>query len=85
MAGYAVLLSQDQHEINDLQRRYRALAFRGVLAPFRRWRWMRREALPLSQIVKHWQTRPEVRRLIYIGFICLIVAFISGHFSSLPK
>jgi hypothetical protein len=85
IAGYAALLSADQRELDDFKRRYRALEFRGTLAWLRRWSWARREALPLSQVVNHWRTRPEVRRLIYVGCVCFLVALVSGHFSSLPK
>ena len=86
MAGFITLLSQDQSEIDEFQRRYRELTLRGVLAPFRRLRWIRREAPPTpSQIVTHWRSRSDARRLIYLGLIFLVVGLISGHFSSLPR
>jgi len=86
LAGYCGLLSQDQSEIDEFQRRYRELSFRGVLAPLRRWRWVRREAPPTpSQIGAHWRSRPQVRRLICLGLIFFIIALITGHFSSFPK
>jgi len=85
LAGYVALLSRDQREVDELQRRYRELTSRGILAPFRSLSWIRRESLPLSQIVVHWRTRSEIRRLIYLGFIFLVIALISAHFSSLPR
>ena len=85
LAGYVALLSQDQSEIDDFQRRYSELTSRGIAGYFKRLRWVRREALPISQIVSRWRTRPEVRRLIWVGLLALAVALISGHFSSLPK
>jgi len=84
-AGYVALLSQEQSEVADFRRRYEQLSFRGVLAPFQRWMWLRREALPISRVIGHWRTRPEVRRLIWLGLLFFAVALISGHFSSLPR
>src|SRR5262245_19495015 len=85
-AGFAALLSQDQSEIDEFQRRYQELTFRGVLSLFQRWRWLRREAPPKpSQIVTHWRSRAHVRRVIYIGLVFLVIAFIFGQFASLPR
>lgn len=85
MAGFTALLSQEQSEIDDFQRRYRELNFRGLLGVFRRWRWIKCESMPDSQIITHWRMRPEVRWSIYMGLLFFVIALISGHFSSLPK
>jgi len=81
-AGLAALVSQEKSEIDDFNQRLEHIQFRGF---WDRWGWMRRESLPLSQIVAHWRTRLVVRRLIWFGLLSFLIALISGHFASLPK
>ncbi len=76
MAGYLALLSPDQSEIDDLKRRLERVQYRGLLAPIRRLQWIRRDTLPVSQIIIHWRTRPEVRRLIWLGLLFSAITFI---------
>ena len=85
IAGFVALLSQDQDEIDQFQRGLHQIPKRGLRGAIERYFYMRREALPLSQVVLHWKTRREVRIIISIGVGFAIIAFITGHFTTFPK
>ena len=84
-AGYAALLSLDQSETEDFHRRAEQHRTPGFFGAIHHYFWLRREALPVSRIITHWQTRPDVRRYIWLGIGFLITAIISGQFASLPR
>ena len=39
---------------------------------------LRSEALRPDRIVRHWRSRPEMRRLTYAGLLCALVSVVSG-------
>lgn len=84
-AGFVALLSPDDSEIADFQKRYEQHSFRGILAPLQRWLWLRREALPISNVIMHWRARPEVRRLIWLGLLFFVGAMVAGRYCTFPR
>ena len=84
-AGYAALLSLDQSEITDLHRRAEQQRTPGFFGAVEHYFWLRREVLPLSRIITHWRSRPDVRRSIWLGLAFLVAAAISAQFASLPR
>ena len=85
IAGFVMLLSFDQAKVADLKRRADERLASGLYSAHENYQWLRRKVLPLSVILAHWRSRPEVRSTIYRGLAFLLAALISGHFASFPR
>ena len=80
-----MLVSLDQAEAADLKRRADERRTSGLYNAYENYQWLRREAMPLSLILAHWRSRPEVRRTIYRGLALLLAALISVQFATFPR
>ena len=76
LAGFVALLSLDDAD----QQRYREKVADAKRVGGWKEYWAIRDSLPLSQIVSHWRTRPESRRLILIGLAFGIVTLVAAFF-----
>src|SRR5579859_6605029 len=76
LAGLVALLSLDDA---DRQRYQEKVAEARRVGGWKEY-WAIRDVLPLSQVVSHWRTRPESRRLIWIGLAFGIVTLVAAFF-----
>jgi hypothetical protein len=51
---------------------------RGWWAQQRLFGQLRSEALRPDRLIRHWRSRPEMRRLTYAGLLCALISLISG-------
>ncbi len=78
LGGFCALLA---HDDADLQRFKEKVANARRVSHWAAYWTARREALPISAVVSHWRTRPEVRRWIWIGLAFALVALIAARFT----
>lgn len=84
LAGYASLLTLNDQEQADLNRRLSQRPQRGWLNQWRHNRRVLRDAFPLSLFWHHWRDRPEVRRLFYWAMLFLFITCLLGQFARQP-
>jgi hypothetical protein len=73
LAGLCGLLSPDEQDINRLRKEVREAMSRGRLETYITMQWSK---LHLSQIVLHWRSRPGIRRLVWMGLTCFLLALL---------
>ena len=76
LAGFCALLAHHDGEIRRFQTEYARARDRG---PWQEYLAHWRIYTP-PMIVAHWQTRPEVRKSVWVGVIASLIATVAAHF-----
>jgi len=85
-AGCMSIVAPDEDESAENRRKLAELPSRGLAAQIQRYCYSRYLASRyLSRIGSHWCTRPQARRLVWIGLVFFVTALISGQFAAFPR
>jgi hypothetical protein len=74
LAGYAALLSLDESELKAFREEMANAKKKGGLNSY----FPVRRPIRFSDIPKHWRTRPDARRAIWIGLFFGLITLIAG-------
>jgi hypothetical protein len=77
MAGLVTLFAHDAEQLRVFHQKLAEARQKG------RWEahWaVRRESLPISQIISNWKDRPNTRRIIWTGVAFGVITFIACQF-----